>query len=365
MQRDNRPLVAIVSNEPTWTYNLRREIIETLLDSGYRVALMVGYGKKLDPLIKKGCEHYDIQLDRHGLNPLHELKLLIQYRKVIRKIRPDFVLTFTLKPNSYAGLVCRFEKIPYIPNVTGLGNPIKNGGIVRSISLFLLKQGIMGAKTVFLQNIENHEYLTRKNIICGKSRVLPGSGVNTDFFNYFQYPSGNKVKFVFVSRVMKQKGIDEYIEAAKYIRVKYSFTEFHICGFCEESYEAQMRSLSDAGILIYHGMVDDIRSVYRESHCVILPSYHEGMANALLEAAATGRPVIASRIHGCEETFDEGISGFGCQVRDKDSLIQAIEKFLSLNHNEKEKMGIAARKKIVNEFDRKIIVSAYLHEIKN
>lgn len=363
MSKKEQKLIAIVSNEPSWTYNLRKEIIEALLQNGYRVALVVGYGEKIKPLIEKGCEHYDVPVERHGMNPVHELKLLNQYRKIIKKIKPDVVLTFTLKPNSYAGLVCRKERIPYIANVTGLGNPIKNGGIVKDISLFLLRCGVKKAHAVFLQNTENQEYLLSQNVLPLNNQVLPGSGVNTEYFSYVPYPKEDTIDFVFVSRVMKQKGIDEYLNAAKCIREKYPETRFHICGFCEDDYEDQIRTLSNSGIVNYHGMVDDIGQIYKNTHCVVLPSYHEGMANALLEAAATGRPVIASRIHGCVEAFDEAVTGFGCEVANAESLVQAIEKFLALTQKERETMGIESRKKIEKEFDRNIVVSAYLREI--
>ena len=177
-----KKLVAIVSNDPAWTYNLRREVIEGLLGSGYRVALIVGYGEKLEPLIEMGCEHYDVPLERHGMNPIHELQLIGKYRKVLKQIRPDAVLTYTLKPNSYAGFLCRKMKIPYIANVTGLGNPIQNGGIVQKITLALLKGGVKKAKTVFFQNAQNKDFLLERKIVPGGWRLLPGSGVNTGHF---------------------------------------------------------------------------------------------------------------------------------------------------------------------------------------
>lgn len=359
-----KKLVAIVSNDPAWTYNLRREVIEGLLGSGYRVALIVGYGEKLEPLIEMGCEHYDVPLERHGMNPIHELQLIGKYRKVLKQIRPDAVLTYTLKPNSYAGFLCRKMKIPCIANVTGLGNPIQNGGIVQKITLALLKGGVKKAKTVFFQNAQNKDFLLERKIVPGGWRLLPGSGVNTGHFALLPYPStAEGTEFVFISRVMRPKGIGEYLAAAKILKKEYPQTKFHICGFCEDEFEEEVKALAADGTVIFHGMIPDTREILKTTHCTVLPSYHEGMSNVLLESASAGRPVIASRIPGCAETFDEGVSGFGCEAKSAESLLAAMRRFLALSEEEKAAMGLAGRKKVETQFDRQIVVRAYLDEL--
>ena len=361
-----KKLVAIVSNDPAWTYNLRREVIEGLLSSGYRVALIVGYGEKLDPLIEMGCEHYDVPLERHGMNPIHELQLIGKYRKVLKQIRPDAVLTYTLKPNSYAGYLCRKMKIPYLANITGLGNPF-TGGIVQKISFFLLKNGVKKADVVFFQNTENRRLLLEKKIVVGKHRLLPGSGVNLQSNRCEPYPEDeSEIGFLYVGRVLREKGIEQLLACAKAIHEKYPQTVFRIAGgYDDEKYRAAVEELEKTGAIEYLGFCSDIHSLMAKHHAIIHPSfYFEGMSNVLLEAASCGRPVITTTMPGCAETFDEGVSGFGVEPQNAEALIAAVEKFLALSNAEKAAMGLAGRKKVETQFDRQIVVKAYLDELK-
>ena len=193
---------------------------------------------------------------------------------------------------------------------------------------------------------------------------MPGSGVNLNHFLPLEYPSSGAIEFVYISRIMEDKGIDEFLNAAEFIKNKYPNTKFHICGFLDGDYETTISEYQDKEIIEYHGMIQDVRTILEKTHCTILPSYHEGMSNALLESAASGRPVLASDIPGCRETFDEGISGFGFEPRSTESLIQAIEKFIKLPYEEKRAMGEAGRRKVEKEFDRQIVVDAYMQEIE-
>jgi galacturonosyltransferase len=203
------------------------------------------------------------------------------------------------------------------------------------------------------------------NIVKRKVRVLPGSGVNLIEHKFEDYPeSEENIHFLFIGRIMKDKGIDELLEAARRIKQKYPNVHFELIGFCEEGYEDKLQELMNLGIIKYHGLQDDVHSFIKNSHAVILPSYHEGMSNALLEAATTGRPVIASKITGCKETFDDGISGLGFEVKNVDSLENTIIKFIELPLEKKRAMGLAGRRKMEKEFNRQIVVLAYIEEIE-
>lgn len=194
--------------------------------------------------------------------------------------------------------------------------------------------------------------------------MIPGSGVNLKWHTFHQYPiEGLKMVFNFIGRVMKNKGIEEYLETAQTIREKYPQTEFHVLGRCEEHYEEQLKSLQDEGIIVWHGCVPDVRPYIQASWCTIHPSYHEGMANVLLETCAAGRPVITSDINGCKEAVDDGINGFLCKVKDAQDLTEKVERFINTPYKQKVQMGLAARMKVEREFDRNIIVDAYLDEI--
>lgn len=357
--------VLILVNHDVYLWNFRVELIKRLLEVKYEVFISCPYGERIEDIKSLGCKYIETAISRHGTNPIKDIKLFLLYNKTIKKIKPNKVLSYTIKPNIYGGIACRMQKVPYIANITGLGAAVEKAGVLQSFTSFLYKHALRNAQKVFFQNKENQAFFEKKRIALGKHGLLPGSGVNLTKFQPLEYPPDDTIEFVFISRIMKEKGIDQYLEMAKVIKAKYPNTRFHICGFCEESYEGILHMLQEQGIVQYHGMVKDVREIHKKSHCTVLPSYHEGMANVLLEAAATGRPVLASNVPGCRETFDEGISGFSFEPRSVDSLVQAIERFIALPHEQKAAMGLAGRKKMEREFDRQIVVDAYMREIEN
>jgi len=195
--------------------------------------------------------------------------------------------------------------------------------------------------------------------------MLPGSGVNLDQYQTQPYPNGETIDFVFIARVMKEKGIDQYLEAAKVIRERHPETRFHICGFCEQNYEQTLRELSDNGTVIYHGLVADMKPIYCMASCTVHPTYYpEGLSNVLLESAASGRPIITTNRSGCREVITDDVNGFIVKQQDSADLIEKIEKFLALSNAERKAMGLAGRAKVESEFDRKIVIQKYLEETK-
>lgn len=355
--------ILILVNHDVVIYNFRKELVECLLSEGHQVIISSPYGERIDELVAMGCEYVEASIERRGINPIQELKLFSYYTKIMKRIKPDITLTFTIKPNIYGGMASKQLNIPYIANITGLGTAFEKKNFVQRLTIILYKIAFSKIHTIFFQNRDNMKVFTNNNIGVKKHRLLPGSGVNLKDFQVLDYPSDNKIEFVFISRIMKEKGIDEYIEAAKYFTSTHSNVKFHICGFCEEKYEEKLKELENEGVIQYHGMVKDIRTILQQTHCTIHPTYHEGMSNVLLESAACGRPMIASNIPGCREIFDEGISGFGFEAKSANSLIDKTQKFIKLTSQEKINMGVAGRKKVVNEFSRQIVVDAYLEEI--
>ena len=360
----NRKTIAIISNDHAWTYNLRREIIQALLDCGHRVTIIVGYGKKIDDLKAMGCDFVDIPVDRHGMNPFHELSLARKYKKALKELKPDVVLTYTIKPNIYGGYVCGKQKIPFIANITGLGTVVENKGVMQKVVMQMLLTGLKRASMVFFQNTENMEFLVGRGAVRGRYDLLPGSGVNMSHFSLLPYPADGIVEFVFISRIMKEKGIDQYLDAAMAIREKFPNTRFHICGFCEQAYETKISELSEKGIIIYHGMVDDVREILKITHCTIHPTYYpEGLSNVLLESSACARPIITTNRSGCREVIDPGVNGFIVNQRDSHDLIRKIEEFMALSWEERKNMGLRGREKVAREFDRNIVVNRYLETV--
>lgn len=358
--------ILIIANEDEGLYQFRRELIDRLILEGHHVFATVPEGPYHKDLECLGVNLRIIQFNRHGVNPLSDIKLLFQYISLIREIRPSIVLTYTIKPNVYGGIACQILNIPYIVNVTGLGSAVENDGFMQKITVFLYRLGLRKAKMVFLQNASNRDFMLQHKVINKNYGLIPGSGVNLNHFKILDYPNDDVVVFSFISRIMKEKGIDQYLEAAKYIHSKYPNTQFHICGYCEEDYDDILNNMVEQGIIIYHGNLRDVREMHKVSHCTIHPTYYpEGMSNVLLESLSCCRPIITTDRSGCREIVEDGVNGFIVKQQDSVDLIDKIERFLSLSYEEKRKMGINGRKKVEKEFSRQIVVEKYMKEINS
>lgn len=356
--------ILILANYDVGLYKFRKELVEKLVEN-YEVYISLPDGEYIKELKDMGCHFIETNVDRRGTNIVSDVNLLRFYKKIMKKIHPDIILSYTIKPNIYGGIIARQLKIPYIANVTGLGTALENDGPLKNILIKLYQYSLTNAKKVFFQNQRNMNFFEKNEIALGLHELLPGSGVNLDDFKVLNYPNDSEINFVFVSRIMKDKGINEYLGAAKYIKNKYENVNFHVCGFSEEDYEDLLTELHNNKTIIYHGMIDNIQNVLKNMDCIVHPSYHEGMSNVLLEAASSGRPIIATDIPGCRETFDEGISGFSFQKKDTDGLIQEIERFIHLDNETRKQMGLAGRRKMEQEFDRNIVVEKYIKEIES
>jgi glycosyltransferase involved in cell wall biosynthesis len=359
--------ILILANENSTIYNFRRELLHRLVTENHEVVISLPHHERNIELEKIGCKIDEIELSRSGINPLKELALLYSYKKQITRINPDVVLTYTAKPNIYGSLACQKLNIPYINNVTGLGSVFQSENTIKKIMLVLQKKAYKKSSCVFFQNEANRKYFLEKNIVGKNNRLLPGSGVNLNLHKFEEYPKDDgKIKFILVSRVRKDKGFDEMFEAIRKLSIQYQNIEFHMVGWYEDdNYKGKVDEMVKNYPVIYHGsqIQEQVHELIKECHCLIHPSYHEGMANVLLEAASTGRPVLASNIPGCQETFDEGVSGYSFEVRNKSALINTIEQFIKLPYENKKQMGIAGRAKVEREFDRQIVIDSYMEEI--
>lgn len=357
--------ILILANNDLGLYKFRKELLQELVKQ-YEVYISLPDGKFVSNLTNLGCKFINTPINRRGTNPITDLKLFLRYIKILKKINPDVVLTYTIKPNIYGGIACRLLKTPYISNITGLGTALENKGLLQKIIVHLYKISLRKAKCVFFQNTENQQFFIDNNISVGKGRLIPGSGVNLEHFQVLDYPASDTIEFAFISRIMKEKGIEQYLEAAEYIKNKYPNTRFHICGFCEEDYQDILEEMQSKGIIVYQGVLDDVREILKITHCTVHPTYYpEGMSNVLLESAACGRPVITTDRSGCREIVDDGVNGYLAKPKDTLDLIKKIEQFIALDFDKKKKMGLAGRKKVEKEFDRQIVVNAYMEEITN
>lgn len=358
--------ILFLVNKDNVVYNFRKELVMELLNLGYEVIISSPYGKKIDLLVEKGAKFDSLRIDRRGKNILNDLKLLWDYYQQIKRINPDVVLAYTTKCSLYGGLACRILGKPYIVNNAGLYRNEDFGKIVWYILRFLFRTSFSYASCIMYQNTYERDTLNKMISHKARYRDIPGSGVNLDEFKLTPYPSDDSViRFNYVARIVKIKGIDELLECASRIKKKYKNTEFVLYGdFDDDTYRNKVKELEDREIVKYGGIQMDMKPCITKAHAVIHPSYYEGVTNVILEHGAMGRPAIASDIPGCREGIDEGKSGYLFPLKDVDSLYASVERFILLPHNQKEMMGKMAREKMEREFDRKIVTNIYLEEIE-
>lgn len=357
--------ILLLANDSTYVYNLRREVIEAMLAQGWQVAVVCERKQHWEDLTELGCRMLPLGVARHGKNPLQDVSLLRAYGRLLDAENPDVVLTYNIKPNVYGGMACAKRGIPYLVNVCGLGTPVENPGPMQLLTVTLYKLGVKKAACVFFQNQENEDFFNARRMAPGHHHLLPGSGVNTARFALLPYPQGETVDFLFISRVMKEKGIDQYLEAAQAVHARHPETVFHILGGCDdETYLQTLKQMENTGAIRYHGQQNSVLPFQQISACTVHPTYYpEGMSNVLLESAACGRPIITTDRSGCREIVEDGVNGFVCRQKDSADLIAQLEKFLALPWEKRREMGLAARRKVEREFDRQIVVEAYLQEI--
>ena len=347
----------ILANYDIGLYQFRRELIESFLKD-HDVTISLPYGSLVDLLVEKGCVFEDTPVDRRGINPVIDLKLLLRYRKLLGKAKPDMVITYTVKPNIYGGMVCRMLKIPYAVNITGLGTAFQAQGFLRNLVTFMYKIALKRAKVVFFENSANRQlFIDEKIVHEERTCLLNGAGVNVDRYAFSPLPETEPVHFLFVGRVMREKGIEELFAAMERLYRDGENCCLDILGIHEEDYSEDIQRGQSQGWLHYHGHQKDVRPFIEKAHCFVLPSYHEGMANTNLECASMGRPLITTDIPGCKEAVIADVSGFLCQPKDDQSLYDAMKRFLRLSNTQRSEMGKAGRQHMEQTFKKNKVVA--------
>lgn len=355
--------ILILANLDLGLYKFRKELIEELLNRGNELYISLPNGDLVRPFEKMGCAFIDTPVDRRGINPKTDYNLFQAYRKMMKEVNPDLVITYTIKPNIYGGIAARMAGKQYAVNITGLGTAFEKPGAIRTAVINLYKYALKKAKVIFFENSSNRDEMLSFGC-CKKENtvVLNGAGVNTETYGYQPYPHNEKVKFLFVGRVMKEKGIDELFEAMKRLVGEGVPCFLDVVGPFEEDYKAKLGEYEKSGWLTYHGYQEDVKPFITTCDCFVLPSYHEGMANTNLECASLGRPIITSNIPGCMEAVVGG-SGLLCSPKNAESLYQAMKAMTEKTREERERMGQIGRKHMEDVFDKKKVVEDTIKQL--
>jgi len=363
----------MISSNRAWNLvNYRSGLIRTLIKDGYTIIAVAPQDKYTKKLKELGCQFLDISIRSHGVNPISELILLFKFWNIMRIHAPDVYLGYTIKPNIYGSIAASFFGIPVVNNISGLGIMFANDGRKTKFIQMLYRYSMHRAYKVFFQNKEDHHLFIENNIVqSNKTDILPGSGVDLSHFRYIPKKSNKITRFLLISRLLWDKGIQEYIDTAKALCTKYNNLEFCFMGGIEHKHpnaisKEQVEIWDREDGVQYLGIRDDVRVEIVKSDCVVLPSYYrEGVPRSLLEAAATGRPIITTNSVGCREVVDDEVNGYLCKAGSTRDLLEKMEKFLLLDTKSRSRMGSESREKIVIEFDEQIVIKKYLQSIQN
>ena len=366
-------MIAVTANSCWNIVNFRSGLIDSLENAGYRVAALAPEDVHAPKLLQRGIALEKLRIDSKGQSPRRDLLLLWQYRRALRRIRPAAMLSFTMKPNVYGSLAAASLGIPVINNVSGLGTAFIAGGAIERIVTALMRHAMRRSSTVFFQNSDDLSLFVARRIVSPvQAQLINGSGIDLDrFAPVVRTPEADSTPeaigpiFLQVGRLLRDKGVCEFVEAARIVRATLPAARFRLLGplgaanrtaVLDDEVDAWVAS----GLIDYRGENDDVRADLAAADCVVLASYREGLPRSLIEAAAMGRPAIATDVPGCRAAVDDGVTGYLCAPRSGTALAEAMLRFAALDHEARNRMGVAARAKAVGEFDQKLVAAAYL-----
>jgi len=345
-------------------------LMYAMKSQGYEVVAIAPYDRYSQKIIDAGFEFYDIKMNAQGMNPYEDLKTTYSFYKLFKEISPDILCQYTIKPNIYGSFMATLLNIKTINNIAGLGTLFIEDNTVTQIAKLLYRVSQLKADRVFFQNREDYNFFTEKGIVAKeKCDILPGSGVDTTRFRPHDRVEHQKVRFLLIARMIWEKGIGEYVQAARDIRKHYPNIEFCLLGFLDVQNpgaitQKEMDEWVEEGVVNYLGVSDRVDEVIQSADCVVLPSYYrEGTPKTLLESGSSGKPLITTDNVGCRDVVDDGVNGYLCEPRSWEDLRDKLEMFLALSSEEKSEMGRQSRIKIKREFDESIVINKYLEAI--
>ena len=365
----NKLKVAISINTSWNVYNFRMGLVKALLEADHEVIAIAPHDKYTSYLEDIGCSVESLDIDNTGSNPLNDTKLIWTYYKIYKRVNPDVVLHFTIKPNIYGTLAAKQLKIPVINNVSGLGTVFLNDNMVSIIAKKLYHLAFRKAELVFFQNdVDKKDFLNHVKLSEDRIQLLPGSGINLTEYVPLKKEKSNTFNFLMVSRIILDKGVYEFVEAAKILKEKLSDVSFQLLGELDENHkrgipEQELVAWQKANVIDYLGSTDNVEDYIKNADCIVLPSYREGTPRTLLEGGAMGKPLIASDVPGCNHVVKDGVNGYLCEVKNASSLADVMLKFYNDSEESRQAMGKSSRLLIEENFDEHIVVDKYIRWI--
>lgn len=356
--------IFILTNSSCGLYDFRQELIQRLAENN-SVVISAPFSDKELELGRIADRLIETPMERRGMNPIKDLSLFFCYLRLLNGEKPDLTITYTIKPNIYGGAVCRLLGREYAVNITGLGTAFQRDGFLRETITRMYRFALRKAKVVFFENAENMGLFIDERIIRKEqARLLNGAGVNLERFSPLPYPRNcGETRFLFMGRVMAEKGVQELFAAMRRLRSDDVKCSLDMLGSFDENYTAEIKAAETEGWLRYHGYQSDVRPYIERCHCFVLPSWHEGMANTNLECAASGRPVITSNIHGCLEAVEHGVSGYLAERKNAEDLYRVMKQFTELSYEKRRAMGLAGRRLMEDKFDKMEVVESTVQAI--
>lgn len=361
--------VAIVLNTSWNIFNFRMNLVRSLQAAGHEVHTVAPTDEYTHHLTEAGCIHHPVRMDSRGANPIKDLALIIELHSIYKRIRPDVILHYTIKPNVYGSLAASFLKIPVVNNVCGLGTVFLKKDLLSAIAMFLYRVSFRFPKKVFFQNPDDLKlFLTRKLVPSETVDLLPGSGIDLAKFQPVSFKRNERFTFLLISRLITDKGILEYIEAVKKLRTEGLDARFQVLGAIDPEHKRGIKreliqEWINSGIIEYLGTTKDVRHFIEQADCVVLPSYREGTPRTLLEAASSSKPIVATNVPGCTQVVDDKINGLLCNLKDSDDLAAKMRTMANFDDTTLKVMGINGRKKMEAEYDESIVIDKYLHTL--
>lgn len=359
----------LMSVNATWNIrNFRQPILDALMASGANVTVLAPEDDTVAKIKESGANHIPLKMDSKGVSPIRDSALALRLYRVFRQQRPDIILSYTIKNNIYGAFAAHAAGIPLIPNVSGLGTAFLSGNCLQRVAEMLYRRAFNPLDTVFFQNQDDQALFLEQDLVTqGQAHCLPGSGISLEHFRAAPLPEGAPV-FLMIARLLRDKGVIEYVEAARRVRARHPNAVFRLMGAAGADNRSaisrqEVQDWHDEGIIDYLGTSDDVRPHIARASCIVLPSYREGAPRALLEGAAMARPLIATDVPGCRSVVEDGRTGLLCAAKCAASLATICERFLSISAAERSAMGQAGRTKIAAEFDERLVVEAYLQAI--